>query len=58
MGVSQRNIFATGGRLGVLYFYLGILEIQDLAGRNFITSSRVYSLLITQAKMQTEINNS
>ena len=37
---------------------LGILEIQDLAGRNFITSSRVYSLLITQAKMQTEINNS
>ena len=24
---------------------------------NFITNSRVYSLLITQAKMQTEINN-
>ena len=39
-------------------FYLGILQIQEnWAGRNFITNSRVYSLLITQAKMQTEINN-
>ena len=39
-------------------FYLGILKIQEnWAGRNFITNSRVYSLLITQAKMQTEINN-
>ena len=37
---------------------LGILQIQEnWAGRNFITNSRVYSLLITQAKMQTEINN-
>ena len=39
-------------------FYLDILQIQEnWAGRNFITNSRVYSLLITQAKMQTEINN-
>ena len=39
-------------------FYLGILQIQEnWAGRNFITNSRVYSLLMTQAKMQTEINN-
>ena len=39
-------------------FYLGILQIQEnWAGRNFITNSRVNSLLITQAKMQTEINN-
>ena len=39
-------------------FYLGIVQIQEnWAGRNFITNSRVYSLLITQAKMQTEINN-
>ena len=30
---------------------------ENWAGRNFITNSRVYSLLITQAKMQTEINN-
>ena len=39
-------------------FYLGILQIQEnWAGRYFITSSRVYSLLITQGKLQTEINN-
>ena len=32
-------------------FYLGILQIQEnWAGRNFTTNSRVYSLLITQAK--------
>ena len=38
-------------------FYLGILQIQEnWAGRNFITNSRVYSLLI-HAKKQTEINN-
>ena len=38
--------------------YLGILQIQEnWAGRNFATNSHVYSLLITQAKMQTEINN-
>ena len=38
-------------------FYLGILQIQEnSAGRNFITNSGVYSLLITQAKMQTETN--
>ena len=38
--------------------YLGILQIQEnWAGRNFATNSYVYSLLITQAKMQTEINN-
>ena len=30
---------------------------ENWAGRNFITNSRVYSLLMTQAKMQTEINN-
>ena len=37
---------------------LGILQIQEnWASRNFITNSRVYSLLITQDKMQTEINN-
>ena len=40
------------------HFYLGILQIQEnWAGRNFITNSRVYSLLITQGKLQTEINN-
>ena len=41
-------------------FYFDILQIQEnWAGRNFITNSRVYSLLIytQQAKMQTEINN-
>ena len=40
-------------------FYLDILQIQEnWAGRNLLTNSRVYSLLIyTQAKMQTEINN-
>ena len=39
-------------------FYFGILQIQEnWAGRNFKTNSRVYSLLISQAKMQTEINN-
>ena len=39
-------------------FYLGILQIQEnWAGRNFKTNSRVYSLLISQAKMQTEIHN-
>ena len=39
-------------------FYLGILQIQEnWASRNFITNSHVYSLLITQAKLQTEINN-
>ena len=32
-------------------FYLGILQIQEnSAGRNFRTNSRVYSLLMTQAK--------
>ena len=31
---------------------------RKLSRRNFITNSHVYSLLITQAKMQTEINNS
>ena len=37
---------------------IGILQIQEnWAGRNFIMNSRVYSLLITQAKMQTEISN-
>ena len=35
-----------------------ILQIKEIsAGRNFITNSRVYSLFIVQAKMQTEINN-
>ena len=35
-------------------FYLDILQIQEnWAGRNFITNLHVYSLLITQAKMQT-----
>ena len=35
-----------------------ILQIREnSAGRNFITNSRVYSLFIVQAKMQTEINN-
>ena len=35
-----------------------ILQIKEnSAGRNFITNSRVYSLFIVQAKMQTEINN-
>ena len=39
-------------------FSLKILQIQEnWAGRNFITNSPVYSLLITQAKMQTEINH-
>ena len=39
-------------------FYLDILQIQEnWAVRNFITNSCVYSLLITQAKMQSEINN-
>ena len=39
-------------------FYYGILQIQEnWAGRNFKTNSRVYSLLITQVKLQTEINN-
>ena len=39
-------------------FYLGILQIQEnWAGKNLITNSRVYPLLISQAKMQTEINN-
>ena len=39
-------------------FYLDILQIQEnWASRNLITNSRVYSLLIAQAKMQTEINN-
>ena len=39
-------------------FNLGILQIQEnWADRNFKTNLRVYSLLITQAKMQTEINN-
>ena len=40
-------------------FYLDTLQIQEnWAGRNFITNSRVYSLLIyTQGKMQAEINN-
>ena len=39
-------------------FYLDILQIQEnWAGRNFITNTREYSLLITQAKMQIEINN-
>ena len=39
-------------------FYLDMLQIQEnWAGRNFITKSRVYSLLIAQAKMETEINN-
>ena len=39
-------------------FYLRILQIQEnWAGRNFIMNLRVYSLIITQAKMQTEINN-
>ena len=31
---------------------------ENWASRNFITNSHVYSLLIMQAKMQTEINNS
>ena len=30
---------------------------ENWAGRNFMTNSRVYSLLITQAKIHTEINN-
>ena len=39
-------------------FLLDILQIQEnWTGRYFITTSRVYSLLNTQAKMQTEINN-
>ena len=39
-------------------FYLDILQIQEnWGGRNFIANSRLYSLLITQAKMQTEIIN-
>ena len=40
-------------------FYLNIFSNwqENWAGRNFITNSRVYSLLITQAKMQTEIKN-
>ena len=39
-------------------FYLDILQIQEnWASRNLITNSRVYSLLIAQAKTQTEINN-
>ena len=39
--------------------YLDILQIQEnWAGRNMITNSSVYALLIyAQAKMQTEINN-
>ena len=39
-------------------FYLDILQIQEnWAGRNLITNSSVYSLLIAQAKMRNEINN-
>ena len=30
---------------------------ENWAGRNFIANSRVYSLLIMQAKMQTEVTN-
>ena len=36
------------------FFNLDILQIQENgAGRNFITNSRVYSQLVTQAKLQT-----
>ena len=39
-------------------FYLDILQIQEnWAGRNLITNSSVYSLLIAEAKMRTDINN-
>ena len=37
---------------------LGILQIQEnWADRTFLANSRVYLLLLTQAKMETDINN-
>ena len=52
------NIQRNGKYFSGWNFYLDILQIQEnWAGRNFITNSRVYSLLITRAKVQTEINN-
>ena len=52
------SIRLDGKYINVWNFYLDMFQIQkNWAGRNFITISCVYSLLITQAKMQTEINN-